>query len=49
MAEPSRDDVNLFTSLTNLTPAEAITWLKVALRPCISLLLQLILIAFAGT
>ena len=32
MVEPSRDDVNLFTNLTNLSPAEAIKWLKVALR-----------------
>lgn len=32
MVEPSRDDVNLFTSLTTLSPAEAIKWLKVSLR-----------------
>lgn len=49
MGEPSRGDVNIFTSLTTLSPAEAIKWLKVELRTFIDLFLQLTLFASAGT
>lgn len=38
MAEPTRDDISLFTSLTQLSTAEAIKWLKVALPNCIDVL-----------